>query len=73
MNRVKTEVKSPEEIVFKLEAEFTLREWQKISKALDQKWIYPMSDLGEAIRDCTRQAEKVFLPNNDTNNINQNR
>jgi|GEM_PF-6071627 hypothetical protein len=62
MAKVKAQVLKPEGIEITLEATFTLGEWRKIRSALDRNWIYPMCDLADAIKDCTDQAESVFIP-----------
>lgn len=62
MASVKAQVLKPDGIELKFEATFTLGEWKKIAEAMDKKWAYPMSDLADSIRDCTRQAEQAFVP-----------
>ena len=71
MSKFKTEAINPNEIKFKFEATFTLGEWKKIKEALGEKdWQWPMNKLCDAIRDCTHQAEKVFIPQSKDDEAN---
>ena len=53
MSEVKSKVLDPDSIMLKFEATFSLGEWKMISEAMNESYRYPMSDLAEAIRDCT--------------------
>ena len=59
---VQAQVMKPGEIEVKITAVFTLNQWKRILDNLDDKYIHPMSDLADGIRNCIHQAEQTFHP-----------
>ncbi len=62
--KVITQVLKPEEIKIRLQADFTLGQWEEVAKVLMNKegYSFPINELLDSIRDCTNQAKKTFYP-----------